>query len=80
MSGPHKVPVPPTRHTVSVWTMTSTPKTASGVTMNRMACAYTAPTMAAGAALSMYAAILHRKLSTPAASAACSFSRIARSQ
>jgi hypothetical protein len=36
--------------------------------------------MAAGAALSMYAAILQRKLSTPIASAACSFSLIARSE
>jgi hypothetical protein len=37
MSGPHLLPTPPTRQTTSVCTITSTPKTASGVTMKRMA-------------------------------------------
>ena len=37
MIGPHSVPAPPTRHTVRVCTITSTPKTASGVTTKRMA-------------------------------------------
>ena len=80
MTGPHIVPVPPTRQTTRVCEITSRPKTASGVTMNRIAWMYTAPATAAGTALSMYAAILQRKLSAPIASAACSFSRIARSQ
>ena len=39
MIGLQGVPAPPTRQTVSVCTITSTPKTASGVTMKRMACA-----------------------------------------
>ena len=37
MIGPHLLPTPPTRQTTSVCTITSTPNTASGVTMNRIA-------------------------------------------
>jgi hypothetical protein len=39
ITGPHRVPTPPTRQTTSVCTITSTPNTASGVTTNRIACA-----------------------------------------
>ena len=76
ISGPHSVPTPPNRQTISAWADVNMPNTAAGVTSSSTT-AYSPPAAAANAPLTTIAASLSRNTATPAARAAASSSLIA---